>query len=347
MNCPNCNKIYDDDFKFCPYCGEEKPEPKICPNCELELSTKFHFCPECGTKLAEKEDIADIQKNDEKKIPPCEIKDNEENNYFEIEQELKKNHIIHPFTSQIYDKNLATNYYNSGIYYSNNKNLEKAIECFENCLNLDENFSEAKINLIHACILHGNKLGRKKNFAEAIKFYKKLLELNPDSDDEKNELVRAYKKAGNKFEENTLFAEAIKFHDKALELNPNSYDILIDKASTLLKNNQENEAIQNFNQILKQYPDKCFFTYSRIKGTSIQEIMNPHMTRNELMTIAYDQSLRGIETSFIEEFIEDEDNEIDIYYLIKIIDNIEEYVIDYYGEDYVEDSYDYEENYYD
>lgn len=51
MKCPKCNKNIDDDFKFCPYCGEKKPSPKICPNCELEHNAKFSFCPECGTQL--------------------------------------------------------------------------------------------------------------------------------------------------------------------------------------------------------------------------------------------------------------------------------------------------------
>lgn len=27
MECPNCNKTYDDNFKFCPYCGEETYDP--------------------------------------------------------------------------------------------------------------------------------------------------------------------------------------------------------------------------------------------------------------------------------------------------------------------------------
>ena len=53
VECPNCNRNYGDDFKFCPYCGEEKPKPKICPKCELEPNSQFSFCPECGTELIE------------------------------------------------------------------------------------------------------------------------------------------------------------------------------------------------------------------------------------------------------------------------------------------------------
>lgn len=56
MECPNCNKIYDDDFKFCPYCGEKKPDPKICPVCEIEHDIKFNFCTECGEELITKKE---------------------------------------------------------------------------------------------------------------------------------------------------------------------------------------------------------------------------------------------------------------------------------------------------
>lgn len=61
MECPNCNKTYDDDFKFCPYCGEKKPEPKICPNCELRPKLEFNFCPECGTELIKKTYFLDAE----------------------------------------------------------------------------------------------------------------------------------------------------------------------------------------------------------------------------------------------------------------------------------------------
>ena len=53
MQCPNCNKNYEDDFDFCPYCGTKKPEPpkpKTCPECGFQ-SNKYSFCPKCGEKL--------------------------------------------------------------------------------------------------------------------------------------------------------------------------------------------------------------------------------------------------------------------------------------------------------
>ena len=70
MKCIKCKETYDDDFKFCPYCGEKKPAPKICPNCKLEPKIEFNFCPKCGTELIEKEKIAEWKekKEEEEKV---------------------------------------------------------------------------------------------------------------------------------------------------------------------------------------------------------------------------------------------------------------------------------------
>ena len=53
VECPNCNKTYDDEFRFCPFCGEKKPEGKICLGCKYE-SYEYDFCPKCGRQLFEK-----------------------------------------------------------------------------------------------------------------------------------------------------------------------------------------------------------------------------------------------------------------------------------------------------
>ena len=54
--CSKCGKEFNDEFDFCPYCGTEKPKPKICPKCKLEPSIEFSFCPKCGTELVDKEE---------------------------------------------------------------------------------------------------------------------------------------------------------------------------------------------------------------------------------------------------------------------------------------------------
>ena len=35
MRCSNCGNVFNDTFKFCPYCGN-KPQQKICPKCSFK-----------------------------------------------------------------------------------------------------------------------------------------------------------------------------------------------------------------------------------------------------------------------------------------------------------------------
>ena len=57
MICPNCNSHYNNDFKFCPYCGNELIIKKaiikkmICPNCKRKYKNDYDFCPYCSKKL--------------------------------------------------------------------------------------------------------------------------------------------------------------------------------------------------------------------------------------------------------------------------------------------------------
>ena len=105
MKCPKCKETYDDNFKFCPYCGEEKPAPKICPNCELEPNVEFSFCPECGTELVSK------------------------SQWEELKREKLKREEIHKLNEQIME-------------YEKLEEYEKAFECCDKAIELEpENIS--------------------------------------------------------------------------------------------------------------------------------------------------------------------------------------------------------------
>jgi uncharacterized membrane protein YhaH (DUF805 family)/RNA polymerase subunit RPABC4/transcription elongation factor Spt4 len=57
--CQKCNKEFDNEVDFCPYCGnstvEVKEEPKelVCHHCGTQLVGDEDFCPNCGSPIVE------------------------------------------------------------------------------------------------------------------------------------------------------------------------------------------------------------------------------------------------------------------------------------------------------
>ncbi len=47
MKCYNCNKEYDDTYKFCPHCSSRNETYK-CPDCGENYAKSFKYCPRCG-----------------------------------------------------------------------------------------------------------------------------------------------------------------------------------------------------------------------------------------------------------------------------------------------------------
>lgn len=61
--CSNCNKEFDDEFNFCPFCGSQYGKIE-CPNCHKLLNKASPFCGYCGHELSVKE--SDIKENNAK-----------------------------------------------------------------------------------------------------------------------------------------------------------------------------------------------------------------------------------------------------------------------------------------
>jgi len=51
MQCPNCQKTLQGDFKFCPYCGVEVAKSLTCHSCHKEVDPAWVSCPYCGSDL--------------------------------------------------------------------------------------------------------------------------------------------------------------------------------------------------------------------------------------------------------------------------------------------------------
>ncbi|MBR5504019.1 MAG: hypothetical protein IKV87_06225 [Methanobrevibacter sp.] len=61
MNCSNCNKTFDDNLEFCPYCGAENDKIMYCPKCETTYFNEDRC--KCGRKLLTRENYAKKLKN--------------------------------------------------------------------------------------------------------------------------------------------------------------------------------------------------------------------------------------------------------------------------------------------
>ena len=53
--CSNCGYTAQNNFKFCPKCGEASKQEKHCHNCGSICKEGQKFCTECGAKLINEE----------------------------------------------------------------------------------------------------------------------------------------------------------------------------------------------------------------------------------------------------------------------------------------------------
>ena len=51
MQCPNCQKALQGEFKFCPYCGVEVVKDATCHTCHKQVEPAWVSCPYCGSDL--------------------------------------------------------------------------------------------------------------------------------------------------------------------------------------------------------------------------------------------------------------------------------------------------------
>ena len=67
MKCPKCDKIIDDNYNTCPYCGQQIKFYKKCANCGAELKENFKHCPNCGNSTTQTNQPTTVIIEEEKK----------------------------------------------------------------------------------------------------------------------------------------------------------------------------------------------------------------------------------------------------------------------------------------
>lgn len=148
-------------------------------------------------------------------------------------------------------------YFNLGVAHSNLGEHDKAIENYEEALNLDPDDYKTLAGL-------GDSKVRKKQYEDAIKHFDKAISLNPEPNpDDYEGLGDAYRKLGKS-------KEAIENYKKALKINP-KYDMGFNGMGLVfLSEGKNQEAADKFKQAIIINPNN--FAYHSNLGIALAKM---------------------------------------------------------------------------
>lgn len=255
--CSKCGKEFNDEFDFCPFCGTEKPKPKICPKCKLEPSIEFSFCPKCGIELIDKEEY--LKYEEEKRLKK--IKEEEEKRLRKIEEEEEK--------IRIFIKN--------GECYFNSYEFKKALEQYkygkEICDSLNENLSD--IMLLVTCINQIDIINKALKYEHSLENYKLHKKNDIDADTDIEDIFNKYLEEFSFFEnlnQRKISKDRIMVILKYIDHIVPKYDSIIfwHKINILKYLERDKEILQLYNMALQWVPDtnpslECKIWYSKAK----------------------------------------------------------------------------------
>lgn len=145
-------------------------------------------------------------------------------------------------------------HYDRAIAYSGAKQYEASIEQYKLVLDIEPNFSPAKIGLTSALNNFGVQKVQSNAFNEAIKLYSEALEWDSECREAQQNLESIYLRLGWEKSNAGNFREAMAEYQRALILNPNSADTYNFIGTVFYKQRRYDDAIEAFKTALKLKP---------------------------------------------------------------------------------------------
>lgn len=139
------------------------------------------------------------------------------------------------------EKLTVGDYVRMGIAYRRSKKYDKAINAYNQALQLNPNYERAYNN-------RGNVYYDLKEYEKAIQDYNKALELNPD-------YAAAYSNRANIYSDLKEYEKAIQDYNKSIELNPDYITALNNRGIVYKMQTQYDLALADFNRILELDPN--------------------------------------------------------------------------------------------
>ncbi len=164
--------------------------------------------------------------------------------------------IMEKETAEIY-RHLIPRYFDRG-------DLDKVVKIWEKLIEIDQNDTETKKNLVHAYFLRGNDYAKEEKFNYAVKYWEKAWEIDPDNVDLAHNIAIAYESM-DKFDNAAKFWKeaSIGWKKRMSMLKPEEkemvklrlYNIHIHLADISLKEDNVERAIMEYIQALRYNPN--------------------------------------------------------------------------------------------
>ena len=145
-------------------------------------------------------------------------------------------------------------HYDQAIAYSGAKQYEKSIAEYKVVLDVQPNFSPAKIELVSALNNLGAQQAQNNALNEAIKSYSEALKWDPECKEVRQNLESIYLRLGWEKSLAGKFSEAIEEYQRVLTLNPQNAEAYNDMGVALYKQKQYDDAIVAFGTALTLKP---------------------------------------------------------------------------------------------